>query len=80
MPLALAITPLFWHGRAMASKNTVSGGVFFPIGIFAGLAIGAFAGQAMTGVLLGTAGGAAAAAYVWIMDSAKRKRADRSDD
>ena len=64
----------------MARKNTVSGGVFLPIGILAGLLIGAFAGQPMGGVLIGTAGGAIAAAFVWLMDSRKQKRSIRDGD
>lgn len=52
----------------MSSQSPKSGGVFLPIGIFAGLLMGAFAGQPTAGLLLGTAGGTAAATWLWLKD------------
>jgi hypothetical protein len=54
----------------MAQPSSRSGGIFLPIGIFGGLAVGALAGQPMIGVLGGTAAGAAAATLLWLKDRA----------
>jgi hypothetical protein len=52
----------------MSQPSSRSGGIFLPIGIFGGLALGALAGQPIIGILGGTAAGAAAATLLWLKD------------
>lgn len=58
----------------MSRGNTKSGGVFLPIGIFAGLAMGAAAGEPVAGVLIGAAGGAAAVTWLWLRDRRRTRK------
>jgi hypothetical protein len=60
--------PAICHSRLMSQPSPRSGGIFMPIGIFGGLAVGLLAGQPTIGVLAGTAAGAAAAALLWLKD------------
>jgi hypothetical protein len=57
----------------MAQQSTKSVVIFLPIGMFAGLALGAAAGQPIIGVLVGTAGGTAAATWLWMKDRKPRR-------
>ena len=56
----------------MIDRPSAAGGFFLILAIFAGFAIGVSRGQAMAGVLIGTAVGAAIALGVWALD---RRRA-----
>jgi len=58
----------------MSQPTSRSGGIFLPIGIFGGLAVGALMGEPTIGVLAGTAAGAAAAALLWLKDRADHPR------
>jgi hypothetical protein len=58
----------------MSQPTPRSGGIFLPIGIFGGLAVGALVGEPTIGVLGGTAAGAAAAALLWLKDRAHRPK------
>lgn len=64
----LATGRCFWHERRMSRQSPRSGGVFLPIGIFAGLLMGAVAGEPTAGLLMGTAGGGIAATWFWLKD------------
>jgi hypothetical protein len=66
--LALACTAAVWHGRGMARRNARAGGIYLMILILGGFAWGVATGQAMLGVLAGTALGVAAALLFWLLD------------
>ena len=59
-------------GAEMPNRSPLAGGFFLILAIFAGFAIGVSRGQAMAGVLIGTAVGTAIALGVWALD---RRRA-----
>ena len=52
----------------MAQRNARAGGIFLMVGILGGLVWGIASGQAMLGVLAGTAIGIAAAVLLWLLD------------
>jgi len=52
----------------MTTPRPLAGGFFLFVGIIVGLIWGASTGQAMRGVLIGTAAGIAVAAMVWLID------------
>jgi len=58
----------------MSQFPSRSGGIFLPIGIFAGLAVGVVMGEPTIGVLGGTAIGALAATLLWLSDRAARPK------
>jgi hypothetical protein len=60
------------HGRAMRATNSRSGGFFLFLCITGGLVAGVLADNAMAGVLIGTAAGAALALLTWVIDRGRR--------
>ena len=57
---------------AVTTRTPRAGGFFLVAGITAGLVWGAATGQAMRGVLIGTAAGVALALVVWLVDRRRR--------
>ena len=66
--MSLEQSPGVWHGPAMARRATKAGGCFLTICILGGTVAGALTGNAMRGVLIGTAVGAALALLTWLVD------------
>ena len=62
-----------WHGRAMARRTTMAGGCFLTLCILGGLAAGIMTGNAMRGVLIGTAAGVVLALLVWLVDGLRHR-------
>ena len=56
----------------MARRNARAGGIYLMILILGGFAWGVATGQAMLGVLAGTALGVAAALLFWLLDRRRR--------
>jgi membrane associated rhomboid family serine protease len=65
---------MFWQAKPMSGQSPQAGGIYLPIGIFAGLLMGAATGQPTAGLLLGTAGGTAAATWFWFKDRKANSR------
>jgi hypothetical protein len=63
-------------GRSMAKRTPMAGGFLWMAAILVGTVWGVAAGNPMKGVLAGTAGGAAMAIAVWLLDrrSSRRRR------
>ena len=57
----------------MTTPKPIAGGFFLSLCIVVGLVWGASTGQAMRGVLLGTAAGLALAVIVWMVDRGRRR-------
>jgi UDP-N-acetylmuramyl pentapeptide phosphotransferase/UDP-N-acetylglucosamine-1-phosphate transferase len=56
----------------MANRTPTAGGFFLFVAVTIGLVWGAATGQAMRGVLIGTAVGIALALVTWILDRRRR--------
>ena len=56
----------------MNNSGSQAGGLFLFVGITAGLVWGAATGQAMRGVLIGTAAGAALTLAFWLVQRRRR--------
>lgn len=59
---------LLCHWPRMARREPRAGGFLWMAAIVAGTGLGIAAGEPMTGVLAGTAAGAAIAIAVWLLD------------
>ena len=60
------------HGRSMAKRTPMAGGVLLMAAILVGTVGGIILGNPMKGVLIGTAAGVAIAVAVWLLDRRAR--------
>ena len=60
------------HWRRMQTQNSRAGGFFLMAAILIGFVVGVATGDAMRGVIIGTAAGIAIAVALWLVDRRRR--------